>query len=167
MFCGECNYKYLHVDYEVVDNRINLIKAPREMQEALEQMPDIKERMILAWNKKQLERKPNEEQIGQVEINDAEQDSVEPISTVKEKERIDYHRGKGETLERYLQRYHADLFLNSIIDSGVTEERAIIEQSKIAYLEMAKVGKYYNLPEVKSQRERILAILDGALLFEN
>ncbi|MBR2207486.1 MAG: hypothetical protein IJ859_01615 [Synergistaceae bacterium] len=83
------NYKYLHVDYEVVDNRVKLIKAPREMQEALEQMPDIKERMVLAWNKKRPERKQTEEQIGQIENKDAEQNNVEPLSTVNEQSQIE------------------------------------------------------------------------------
>lgn len=78
------NYKYLHVNYEVIDNRVKLIKAPSEMQAALEQMPDIEEKMILAWNKKQLRRKQTEEQIGSSESKDAEQKRVEPPLTVNE-----------------------------------------------------------------------------------
>lgn len=78
------NYKYLHVDYEVIDNCVKLIKAPSEMQAALEQMPDIEERMILAWNKKQSRRKQTEEQIGSNESKDAEQKRVENSLTVNE-----------------------------------------------------------------------------------
>ena len=78
------NYKYLHVDYEVVDNRVKLTKAPSEMQEALEQMPDIEEKMILAWNKKQSGRKQTDKQIGQIESKDAEQKRIDSSLTVNE-----------------------------------------------------------------------------------
>ena len=47
------NYKYLRLNFEVIDNHVKLINAPLEMSEALKQLPDIEERMLSHWDKKQ------------------------------------------------------------------------------------------------------------------
>lgn len=79
-----------------------------------------------------------------------------------------YHREEGESVKEYLRRNHVALFLKSILAEGITEERKILEATRKAYQDMwngsclLRGGRYFNAPEVKRQRERIIAVLDGA-----
>lgn len=43
------NYKYLHLSYEVDERtfRVRLINAPKEMQEALETLPELEAKMLM------------------------------------------------------------------------------------------------------------------------
>ena len=80
---------------------------------------------------------------------------------------LKYHRGEGESVQEYLRRNHADLFLAWILAEGVTDDREILEATRKGYRDMwngsswYRGGKYHNAPEVKRQRQRITAVLDG------
>ena len=84
---------------------------------------------------------------------------------------LKYHRGEGESVQEYLRRNHADLFLAWILAEGVTDDREILEATRKGYRDMwngsksYRGGRYYNAPEVKRQHERIIAVLDGACKF--
>lgn len=86
--------------------------------------------------------------------------SIEPVPS--------YHMKAGESVKEYLRRNHADLFLKSILEAGITEGREILEATRKGYQDMwdgasfYRGGKYHNDPVVKRQRERIVAVLDGA-----
>lgn len=82
-----------------------------------------------------------------------------------------YHREKGESVAEYLRRNHANLFLAEILAEGVTDERRILEETRKGYKDMwdgsitvlcPEYRKYHNAPEIKRQREIIIAVLDGA-----
>ena len=79
-----------------------------------------------------------------------------------------YHRAEGESVPSYLRRNHADLFLAGILAKGITDDRQILEETRKGYKLMwdgsswCYGGKYHNAPEVKRQREIIIAVLDGA-----
>ena len=82
-----------------------------------------------------------------------------------------YHREKGESVAEYLRRNHANLFLAGILAEGVTDEREILKATRKGYKDMwdgsitvlcPEYRKYHNAPEIKRQREIIIAVLDGA-----
>lgn len=148
------NYKYLHVDYEVVDNRVKLIKAPSEMQEALEQMPDIEERMILAWNKKQSVRKHIDEQSGQVESKDAEQNRVEPSLTVNESSHTNVIKAKSNqcglrdfvkaiSLPTKRQLYKSWFTVEEAIEGAIEHNYVLTEQNVNKYLSLLVEKGYF------------------------
>lgn len=87
-----------------------------------------------------------------------------------------YHREKGESVAEYLRRNHANLFLAGILAEGVTDERRILEETRKGYKDMwngsitvlcPEYRKYHNAPEIKRQREIIIAVLDGAFTYES
>ena len=150
------NYKYLHVNFEVIDNRVKLIKAPSEMQAALEQMPDIEEKMILAWNKKQLRRKQTEEQIGSSESKDAEQKRVDPPLTVNEILQSQFIEAKSNqcslkdfvkaiSLPTKRQLYKSWFTVEEAIE-GVSEHNYVLtEQTANEYLSLLVEKKYFEM----------------------
>lgn len=134
------------------------------MQEALEQMPDIEERMILAWNKKQSARKQTEETIGQAKHKDAKKGSVEPLFTV-DKDSPPRDLGSSDILEQvtklreFCQKYYVGI--NEI--NRDTGKPQTFEQHLRAVIEIVRDdlrrGNYLNK---KSQIE-FLADLENKL----
>ncbi len=83
-----------------------------------------------------------------------------------------YHSEEGESVPEYLRRNHADLFLAGILAEGVTDDREILKATRKGYRDMwngsitvlcPKYRKYHDDPDIKRQREIIIAVLDGAL----